>query len=660
MFDWLNTYRSRTIARDITLGLVLTIFVVTVAVAVVSYALILRGIRENLAAEARDSTARLASVLAGPMWNVDGQAIAQSAEAFLQTADIVAIRIWNESDTLIYDQNRADVGPELLLVEERPIFFGQRPIGRVEASYTLIRLQDASGYLIGTTTAILLLVLAAVVIVTQLLLRQYLTKPLGNLGRGLDTIASGNYAYRIPTAAQTDVAQLGQHANAMAAQIEARDNQLQQLVQTLEQRVAARTARLETVAVVGGYLSGFLSVEALLRELVAQIKQRFHYYQVFVFLLEKEQGVLRIAAGTEAAEGHLLPSDLTIPLEAPVSLVARTARTKEVVLVNNVNQASDWLAHRLVPKTKAELAVPILLNGEAVGVLDVQQDQENGFDEGDANLLRSLASQVAIAMRNAQLYEAAVAARQQAEHLSEIKTQFLSNMSHELRTPLNAIINFTGFVMDGLMGETTPEQQEALHYTLDNGHHLLGLVNDILDISKMEAGFMSLIFEEVQLAQVLTSVVSTAQGLAQGKPVVVRSHIPADLPVVVGDERRLRQVFLNLVSNAVKYTSQGEVVVTAEYDSAAQHIQVEVRDSGVGIAPEDFERIFQPFQQAKHSLGSVNSTGLGLPITKQLLALHGGRIWFESERGRGSTFYATVPLLAAGSDGLVKLEPAPL
>lgn len=657
MFGWLNIYRPRTIARDITLGLVLTILVVTMLVAVVSYGLILEAIRTTTEAEAVDSTERLAGVLSVPLWNVDAQAMAQSAEAFLQTADVVAVQIWNESNTLIYDQNRA-VLEDTLIIEERPIAFGGQTIGQVQVSYTTARIEEASRYLIITTSAVLILVLAAVVIVTQILLNRYLTTPLENLTQGLDKIASGSYEHRIPTAAQADISQLGQRANLMAEQIETRNNELRQLIDTLEQRVASRTARLETVAVVGGYLNAILKLDELLNELVAQIKQRFDYYHVFVFLLDKEGKSLHVAAGSQAAVQEQEGSALSIPLDTPISLVARAARNKEVVLVNNVAEAPDWLPHQLMADTKSEITVPILLNGKAVGVLDVQQDKVNGFDEGDANLLRSLASQVAIAIRNAQLYEAAVAARQQAEHLSEIKTQFLSNMSHELRTPLNAIINFTGFVMDGLMGETNEEQQEALKYTLDNGHHLLELVNDILDLSKIEAGFMSLIFEEVNLSQVLNSIWSTAKGLAREKPIRVVNRIAADLPIIIGDERRLRQVFLNIASNAVKYTREGEVIMTAEYQEAAQQIYVTVQDSGVGIAPDDYERIFQPFQQAKHSLGSVNSTGLGLPITRQLLKLHGGKIWFESELNRGSTFHITVPLRPTGSDGIIKLESA--
>jgi signal transduction histidine kinase len=233
-------------------------------------------------------------------------------------------------------------------------------------------------------------------------------------------------------------------------------------------------------------------------------------------------------------------------------------------------------------------------------------------------------------------------ARQEAEEANRFKSEFLAHMSHELRTPLNAIINFTAFVSDGVMGDINPEQIDTLQKVMDSGNHLLSLINDILDISKIESGMMSLFIEEVDMNPILMSTVSMAKALVKGKPIRLKTAIEDDLPSICGDKRRLRQIFLNLVSNAVKFTPEGSVTIIASKHDGELHASV--RDSGIGIAPEDQESIFEAFKQAPHDLRDVVGTGLGLPICKHFVEAHGGRIWLESEPGAGSTFYVVLPV----------------
>ncbi|MFK7803910.1 MAG: ATP-binding protein [Anaerolineae bacterium] len=246
-------------------------------------------------------------------------------------------------------------------------------------------------------------------------------------------------------------------------------------------------------------------------------------------------------------------------------------------------------------------------------------------------------------------------ARTEAERANDLKTQFLSNMSHELRTPLNAIINMTGFVAEGDMGEVNEEQISALNITIDSGHHLLGLINDILDLTKIEAGMMNVIFEDVDLDAVLQSVLSSATGLVANKPIKLISELqPGGLPSIVGDKRRIRQIFLNVISNAVKYTNEGTITLTAweQNDSVC----VSIKDTGIGIPEDDYSLVFQTFSQARNSLDNVVSSGLGMPITKQLIELHGGEIWFESSVDIGSTFYIQLPLIPPITKGTIVLN----
>lgn len=235
-----------------------------------------------------------------------------------------------------------------------------------------------------------------------------------------------------------------------------------------------------------------------------------------------------------------------------------------------------------------------------------------------------------------------VEARNAAENADRIKSEFLAHMSHELRTPMNAILNFTAFVADGLMGEVNEVQVDTLQKVMDSGNHLLSLINDILDISKIEAGMMNLFVEEVDLNTTLRGTLSTAKGLVKDTPVELMADIDENLPLIMGDKRRIRQIFLNLVSNAIKFTPQGQISIQAHQKNGEIHVAV--KDSGIGIAPEDQPLVFQAFKQAQHDLRNITGTGLGLPICKHFVEAHGGKLWLESEIGVGSTFYVTLPI----------------
>jgi signal transduction histidine kinase len=238
-------------------------------------------------------------------------------------------------------------------------------------------------------------------------------------------------------------------------------------------------------------------------------------------------------------------------------------------------------------------------------------------------------------------------ARDEAETANRAKSQFLASMSHELRTPLNAILNFTEMTAIGMLGEINATQEDALKKSLDSSKHLLALINDVLDITKMHSGMMKLFFEEnVNLQPEITSVVGTAETLLQDKPgVKLVLDIDNNLPPLTADRRRVRQVLLNLVSNAAKFTDEGTITVSAKNRSS--EVLFAVMDTGPGIAPEDQAIIFEPFQQTETGVRHQGGTGLGLPISKYLVEAHDGKLWLESRLGEGTTFFFTLPLKAA-------------
>jgi signal transduction histidine kinase/CheY-like chemotaxis protein len=249
--------------------------------------------------------------------------------------------------------------------------------------------------------------------------------------------------------------------------------------------------------------------------------------------------------------------------------------------------------------------------------------------------------------------ETAEQARAAAEEANQYKTRFLANMSHELRTPLNAVINFAHFLADTEYGPVTEQQRMFQSRILYNGEHLLGLINDILDLSKIEAGKMELLCETADLRPLLHGVMSTAVGLTRDKGLALDVEAADDLPLVWIDSTRIRQVLLNLVSNAAKFTEQGGITVRVSSEFAdtrtetQNFITIAVADTGIGIPLEEQVRVFEEFRQIQDGLSrSYQGTGLGLPISKRLVELHGGRMWLESTPGVGSTFYFTVPVAA--------------
>jgi signal transduction histidine kinase len=216
-------------------------------------------------------------------------------------------------------------------------------------------------------------------------------------------------------------------------------------------------------------------------------------------------------------------------------------------------------------------------------------------------------------------------------------------MSHELRTPLNAIINFSKFVYNGVMGPITDEQKETLHEVIDSAEHLHNLINDVLDMSKIEAGSLKLFVEEnVNISQILGSVISTGEALIREKPVRITAEIAPDLPTVRGDRQRILQIMLNIMSNACKFTDEGDITLKARHHNGM--IEMSIQDTGSGIAQEDYAMVFEAFKQTETGLRQGGGTGLGLPISRSLVEAHGGKIWFESKAGYGTTFFVNLPV----------------
>ena len=304
----------------------------------------------------------------------------------------------------------------------------------------------------------------------------------------------------------------------------------------------------------------------------------------------------------------------------------------------------EFLEAQRVGGFRTILCVPLMREGSAIGVLALVRRSVRPFTAQQIGLVETFADQAGIAIENVRLFDEIQDKSRQLEEASQHKSQFLANMSHELRTPLNAILGYTELMADGAYGEPSEKMLGILKRLEANGKHLLGLINDVLDLSKIEAGQLVLELSDYSVQDIAQTVRSTLEPLAADKKLAFKLELAPELPAGHGDGRRLTQVLINLVGNAIKFTDAGEVTIKAEANNGS--FCVMVRDTGPGISAADQTKLFQEFQQADNAITKKKGgTGLGLAISKRIIEMHGGKIWVESQPGQGSTFAFTLPVI---------------
>jgi signal transduction histidine kinase len=294
--------------------------------------------------------------------------------------------------------------------------------------------------------------------------------------------------------------------------------------------------------------------------------------------------------------------------------------------------------------TRSVIYTPLLREGIAIGCIGVRRTEVRPFSEKQITLLRTFADQAVIAIENVRLFNEIQDKSRQLEIANQHKSEFLANMSHELRTPLNAVIGFSEVLQQGMVGELNNKQGEYVNYIHTSGSHLLSLINDILDLSKVEAGRMELELTSFNVPLAIDNALTLIRERASNHGVVLECAIDEAVADIHADERKFKQILLNLLSNAVKFTPDGgRVMVAARPVNDA--VEVSVTDTGIGIAPEDCDAVFEEFRQVgRHSDGKAEGTGLGLALTRKFIELHGGRIWLTSTLGQGSTFRFMLPI----------------
>jgi PAS domain S-box-containing protein len=443
------------------------------------------------------------------------------------------------------------------------------------------------------------------------------------------------------------------------------------LMDDLERMVAERTEQLSTASDIAGQINAILDPGELLSAVVDQLHDRFGLYHVHVYLLEdvhrpsvpmgegKVERELKLRAGYGEPGRVMLEQGHSIPFEREKSLVARAAREREIVLENDTQSAPDFMPNPLLPDTRSEAAVPLVVGDKVLGVFDVQDDEPGRFTPSEVDVFSTLAGQIATALQNAAFFEELQRTTERLRQVDRSKSDFMSSMSHEIRTPLNSIIGFAEVLLMGISGDLPPDAQEDVQAIYDNGQSLLKIINDILDLSKIEAGALTLNPEPIVIADLLQDVLNNNAGLLVDKPLEMLLEIEDDLPTLEADLIRMQQILNNLVSNAVKFTEQGAITLRAfserrlqspeqsgRGEARGEWICLQVQDTGIGISEEDLERVFERFEQVDGShQRRAKGTGLGMPITRQLVELHGGTIDVSSKLGEGSTFSVRLPVV---------------
>ncbi|MBZ0280809.1 MAG: GAF domain-containing protein [Anaerolineae bacterium] len=407
-----------------------------------------------------------------------------------------------------------------------------------------------------------------------------------------------------------------------------------------------RAAELQTVADVSKTAAATLDANKLLSDVSELTKSSFGLYHAHIYLLDEDGEHLMLAAGAGNPGRIMRERGHSIRLEQITSLVATAARSGETVIINDVAQVPNYLPNPLLPETRSEMSVPMIVGDKLIGVLDVQAATVNRFTETDALVMRTLADQVAVAVENARAFQIQQETAERLREVDRLKSQFLANMSHELRTPLNSIIGYAEVLLDGIDGDLSADAIEDVEAIHGGGKHLLTIINDILDLAKIEAGQMFIDRRETDVMPVIDEVMNTVKILAANKGIDLDVDIEDNFPKVYGDPIRIKQIVLNLMTNSIKFTENGRVTLRMFRHNDGE-IAVQVQDTGMGMSETDIQGLFQQFHQVDGSATRrAGGTGLGLVITRHLVHMHEGEIYVESEKGVGSTFWFTIPTYA--------------
>jgi len=422
------------------------------------------------------------------------------------------------------------------------------------------------------------------------------------------------------------------------------------LFQELQARTRELTRSVEELKAlgeIGQAVSSTLDIQTVLSTIVSRASQLAGADGCSIYEYDEAAEVFQVRA-THNLNAEIVETLRTLPLRKGEGLMGRAAESREPTQIPDIAQPDAYqsrLRDLLIGAGyRALLSVPLLREDQVIGSLSFNRKAPGEFPPEVVDVLKTFATQSALAIQNARLFREIEDKGRQLEEANQHKSEFLANMSHELRTPLNAIIGFSEVLHERMFGEVNEKQAEYLQDIISSGRHLLSLINDILDLSKIEAGRMELELASFDMPLALQNAMTLVRERADRHGIALSVAVDERLGAFVGDERKIKQILLNLLSNAVKFTPEGGRI-SVKAMPADGSVEISVTDTGIGIAPEDQEAIFEEFRQVGTDYARKREgTGLGLTLTKKFAEMHGGKIWVKSEVGKGSTFTFTLPV----------------
>ncbi|MFW2367098.1 MAG: ATP-binding protein [Desulforhopalus sp.] len=647
------------------------IVVVTVVLALfAATAIILDSAGVNAALEKRlESGLKLSKiVLPVPLWNLDNDVVNDFIEAlFLDSSMVFAEVVWKDQviaknvrwrfqfkEAAFFDQS-----PQFIAKHSDILYEGNK-IGTIRLAMSRESVKREFIIKLSGTLALVLLIIVAITATSLVITQKYISRPLLKLQISASAIAQGDLDTLIDKSGTDEISQLAEHLDEMRKSLgglfdEVRKNKekIEEHSRTLELQVATRTRELaqsveelKALGDISQVVSSTLNLETVLTSIVRHAVQLSETDGATIFGYDEDRRTFipKITYGIN--EVLIEAIHRTRPQKGDKTAIGQAADSRNPVQIPDINLAPDYpLTHVSQEGFRALLAVPLLLENQLLGGLVVLRRSAGKFPERVVNLLQTFAGQSGLAIHNALLFQEIKEKSQQLQLADKHKSEFLANMSHELRTPLNAILGYTELILDEIYGEIPEKIEEVLHWLDKSGRHLLSLINDILDLSKIEAGQLSLSLREYSMVELIQAAATSVDPLAAEKNLELLINIPSSPPIGVGDEQRITQVLINLLGNAIKFTEEGSIKTNLMVSN--QEFLVSISDTGIGLSDKDQKIIFKDFHQVDgSSTRTKGGTGLGLAIAKRIVEMHGGKIWVESVFGQGSTFSFSLPIRA--------------
>jgi signal transduction histidine kinase/HAMP domain-containing protein len=606
-----------------------------------------------------------------PLWNTDYVVVSDFVDALFLDESIVYIKITWKNKTIAEKVRPGFQVQKLKAAMPSSLFTGPEFIAK--SSDIEFRDNLVSKILIVISREIIwkkallqiygiatlsIIIIVAIWFTSMFITKRYISSPLLKLQKSASSIASGDLDTIVDKRSSDEIGLLAKHLDIMRGSIKRLFQKLQESKEkledysrTLEQKVEERTRdlartveELKALGEVSQTVNSTLDLETVLTSIVRHAVQISNVDAGTIYEFDETEQVFIPRINYGVSDEFIQAMRESRQRIGDKTVLGQSAERKLPVQIPDLAKVPDYpISYMKKTDFSALLAVPLLRKDRHIGGLVIRRKIAGEFSESVVNLLQTFAAQSVIAIHNARLFLEIEVKGRELQTANKHKSEFLANMSHELRTPLNAILGYTELIIDNIYGDVPDKIKDILERVEKNGRHLLNLINDVLDLSKIEAGGLTLSLKDYSMKDVIQTVFTSVEALAAEKNLDLKMEVSEDLKTGKGDEQRIAQVILNLIGNAIKFTEQGTIVVKANVSN--ESFLISVSDTGPGLSETDQKDIFDEFRQVdSSSTRAKGGTGLGLSISKKIAEMHGGRIWVDSVLGKGSTFSFTLPI----------------